>query len=433
MSIPSFTDKKISLFIISLVLFTAVFNVPIKSIINNRILGGSLYFIFEMLLVILLIFRIIFYDRVRISKLDYPFIAYFFYGIFQIVWSIFNNNGLYQVIYDYRRYFFSVIFYLAVIQFLTFYPSLLPKLKKILFLVISLVVLELFFEYIYGNILKLDVNNIPWIGMINSIREGAGAAQWGISYRGISVFPYPHNAGLISAVGCLLFLYEYKLTKKNIFGLFSFACFVGIILAGARTFEISIIMAFMYLSYYDFKIRKIFFITSLISVVILTIFSELIYNIGFLYKFFQGIYAFLIHADLSYGINFFIVTEGPFLERMIYFIFGAGLGDILEITTKGFSYIGIYGMEWRIFQILYQYGIIQIIILGLVIINVFKQKNYDNSIIYYKAIMFQFFISLPHYLEMYTIGVFQVFIIIYAIFTTHIFYVENKIIPNKNY
>ena len=148
--------------------------------------------------------------------------------------------------------------------------------------------------------------------------------------------------------------------------------------------------------------------------------------IHFIKIFYLGIIAFFQAYDFQYGINFFIVNTGSLIKQLTYFIFGSGLGDLGELG-KRYSYIGIYGMEWRIFNILFRYGIIQIIIIGFIFINFFKQKNINNNMIFQKAIMLQFLMSLPHYIEVYTIGVFQIFLTLYAIFTT-----QNLILKKNN-
>jgi len=121
MSILSFTDKKISLILVTWILFSSLFSLPIKGITGNRILGSSMYFIFEILLLTFLLIRNSITKNIRISNFDIPFLLYLFYGIFQLMWSYLNNNGLYQIIYDYRRFYFSVLFYLVIRQYLTYY------------------------------------------------------------------------------------------------------------------------------------------------------------------------------------------------------------------------------------------------------------------------------------------------------------------------
>jgi len=430
MSILSFTDKKISLILVTWILFSSLFSLPIKGITGNRILGSSMYFIFEILLLTFLLIRNSITKNIRISNFDIPFLLYLFYGIFQLMWSYLNNNGLYQIIYDYRRFYFSVLFYLVIRQYLTYYPSIIPKVKKVLFFVIILTVAELYFEFIYGIIFQLDINKIPWISLMQNIREEVGAAPWTLAFRMISIFPYPHNASLISAAGCLLFLLEYKISRKYVFKWLSIICFFGILLGGGRTFYISIFLAFIYLSFFDPKIKKTFLIIVFLTSVCLIFFINTFLDLLVINKFIEGIIAFFFAYDLDYGINFFIISEGPTLQKLIYFLFGSGLGEIVELS-KRYAYIGIYGMEWRVFQLLFQYGAVFIIILGNIFLNVFKQKNQDIHIIYYKVIILQFLMSLPHYMEIYTFGVFQVFLTIYALFTLHIYHISNGSNSNK--
>jgi len=174
----------------------------------------------------------------------------------------------------------------------------------------------------------------------------------------------------------------------------------------------------MYLSAVDSKLRKTFFFFLVPLVIFCGFLISKQLEVSYFETTFLGVEKFFLKK--SNYLNLVPFLDGSILGNILYLTLGTGLGVSHEIAERYAGY-GIYGLEIRLITVLlFRYGLIYLFILGYLAFQVFRIKNSDKTIVFYKAILLQFIVSLVHYCEMFTIGVFEVFIVTHAVFVSFI-------------
>lgn len=412
-----FSDKKISIQLVFIILLTSVASIPIKAIIHDRIIGGLIFTALEIFLCSFLLTRICLTNGMFIyNQLDLPVILYFFYGLFLLLWSFIHNNGFYDILQGFRLHFLPVTIYFTIRYYLSYDLSLFSRISRVILIIITIVVVEAYFEMIASKLFGLNIGMWPWIKYIQEAR--AIPYYIGIAFsRPIGMFAYPHSTGLLSLSGYIMFLLGYRATNRLLYKYLSILCFIGVFIIGSRTAMLGLIIVALYLSSFDKKARKNIMVLSLLTAILL-IFLQSVLHSKYTTAHVSNLMAAL--SPTSEYINLTPFPDGAVLKNIIYWLFGTGFGSTHDLQERYAAYT-VFGLEITLLVLyLFQFGLIFIIILTHLFFQIFKLKTLDKNILYYKALLFPFMLSLGHYAEMFTVGVFEVFITIYALAVTYI-------------
>lgn len=412
-------DKKISICVVFLILLTSVFSIPIKSIINDRILGGLIFTSLEIFLYgFLFASASIRNSRIICHSLDYPVILYFFYGLFLLLWSFIHNNGTAGILKDFRLHFLPVILYFVLRYYLSYDYSLFSSINRVILVIITILVVESYFEIIASKVLGWNTGLLPWVDYIQSARDVPYYIGTSFS-RPIGMFAYIHPTGLLAVCGYILFLLEYRVANRPLYKYLSIFCFIGVFVIGSRTSIVVLVIVMLYLSRISKKLRKDLIVYSLLIILIVsTFFLSELPPIMYVHAHISNTKAFFTYNWNDY-INFTPLPGESILINMIYWTYGTGLGYIHHLFNRYTSY-AFCGIDITLISFLFQYGLIFILIIGYIFLQVFRAKTHDSNIHYYKAVMMPFMFSLLHYAEMYAGGILEVFFTIYALTITYI-------------
>jgi len=301
-------------------------------------------------------------------------------------------------------------------------------LYKIILNVIALVAIAIIIEYIYGNIFKLDTDDLIWVNYLNQGRVEAGAPTMGSGgWRMQSIFSYPHSASLLCAVGLFMALLQRNIKGNKNYKFYIFIYIAGLLLTSSRQAFLSVLLGLLYISVYKKNARK-YFIIFFIVLGIIVFYSFYISQITWIYA---NTTVFRDHLQSAIQDEFSSLTLLPFpkenyFTNAVYFLFGTGLGFVPGSNPEA-GYI-IFNLELHLItSFLFEYGFVFLLSLAIIFFNIFRLQN-NLYIIYYKVIFFQFAFSLLHYGLMYTVGVIELFFILYAIIITN---VQNMMTKNE--
>ncbi len=413
--------KNITNYLIFVILLTSVLSIPIKSLVSDRILGGMIFTIFEISLYCLMFARVCISGRFTYHPLELPVFLYLFYGLFLTVWSYGNGIGIYSTCQSFRLHFLPVILYFAVRQHVSKNLSFFTKAKRFIFIVIIVVIVELFCQYFGSLLLGLNINMFPWVKMIQEARVGKTMEYLTLdqgAIRVVGMFGYIHPTGLLATVGFIMFLFEYRISNRKIYKYLSLFCLIGIFIAGARTSFVSLTVVLIYLSIHDLKVRKSVLLFMPIVIAVSIIYKSILSKQHYVSAHLHNMKYFF--SAITDSTNFSALQNGGTLANMMYFIFGVGFDPMgkLNLCYVRYSFLGLeIGL---IEKLLFYFGFIFVFILGYLFFQVYKQKTFDKNIVYYRAIIVPFVISLGHYAELFTVGVLEVFFVIYALIITYI-------------
>ena len=236
-------------------------------------MGGSIYIFFELSIILLIITKSASKNIRLKNKIDLPVYIYIFTGLVCLIWSAANGNNTYDIFFKYRVVFLPAFLYLIVRSYLARYPHLIHRLNDSIMSVIALVAFTLIVEYIYGNILGYDKNNLIWVNYIQQVRVSFGSealSQSGI--RMISIFSYPHSASLLCSVGLFMNLLRNRTTRKKAYNILTFVFIAGLLLSGSRQAILSAFIGILYLSLFD-KIIRTYLYYFLVIFTLISIYS----------------------------------------------------------------------------------------------------------------------------------------------------------------
>ena len=409
------TDKTLSLLLICTILITSVLSIPIKAVIGHRIIGGMIFTGLELSLYCLLFARLTLKGRFTYHHFDLPIILYIFYGLFLLLWSFANNNSPYYILQGFRLHFLPAILYFATKNNVYHDLRAFIKVKRFLFLIIMVVLFELYVQYLGLKLLGFNIERLPWVAMIQEARDIPYYTGRTVP-RVIGMFAYSHPTGLICVLGFLKFFLEYRITMRKIYKFLSFLCVIGVFFAGSRTSFFSLLFVMIYIAAKDSRSKKVFVVylavvgLGLIASGIFTHHPAHSWHYG--YTHYSNIMAFFLRT--SSELNLLPFPGGSSLKNIIYLIFGTGFGYIHDLSTR-YSAFTIYALDISLLVYVFQYGLIFLFLLSWLFIQIFRVKSFEKNILFYKASLIPFFFSLGHYAEMYTVGLTEIFFTIYAL------------------